>query len=323
MVVATAAVVVLLVLLVVVMSSGVVAILHGNTPAELSMSASGEEPANAADWRFDRDRSIEWGPGGNECGPKVGTILEYEGNELERNTYGGIHATWSEPVLERNGRAGVRSSRSPSHVGHQPRKHGETIVADTRHWEYSRGRYDHHHHHQQQRLSPPTRSSSAGRLRALERHHHHRRRRRRNAETTAFTETRSQNGWGGQQSCRAWSDEEEGLSGWRSAPEGGSNGYGYGGVRNKQRFGGATVGESIGVGVDMGWRSRGALGRRPASREAARQLRVSERLHQLGQAMAKKKERIRRRRDDLQQAKVSVTCQPLGQQGHRSVECSC
>lgn len=60
---------------------------------------------------------------------------------------------------------------------------------------------------------------------------------------------------------------------------------------------------NVGTGAD--WRSRGALGRRPASREAARQLRVSERLHRLAQAMAKKKEKARQRRDDLQQARVS------------------
>lgn len=90
------------------------------------------------------------------------------------------------------------------------------------------------------------------------------------------------------------------LGGWFSAPEGSSDGVG--GTKRRPHSVRGGVGGSVGTGSE--WRCRGAMGRRPASREAARQLRVSERLHRLAQAMAKKKEGVRRRRDDLQQARV-------------------
>lgn len=80
------------------------------------------------------------------------------------------------------------------------------------------------------------------------------------------------------------------VGGWESAPDDILS-------RRKERRGGNS-GEK--------WHFRGALGRRPASREAVRQLRVSERLHGLGETLAKKRESTRRRRDELQQARVTA-----------------
>ncbi|CBJ28650.1 hypothetical protein Esi_0117_0009 [Ectocarpus siliculosus] len=94
--------------------------------------------------------------------------------------------------------------------------------------------------------------------------------------------------------------EEESSGGWRSAPEVGHGGGSY--RANRQGFGGGAVGGGA------GWRGRGALGRRPASREAARQLRVSERMHRLGRAMAKRKEATRQRRDEVQKAREALAC---------------
>ena len=54
------------------------------------------------------------------------------------------------------------------------------------------------------------------------------------------------------------------------------------------------------------WRSRGARGRRPVTREAVRQLHESERMHRLAFALTKKRERARRQRDDLQEARVII-----------------
>lgn len=55
----------------------------------------------------------------------------------------------------------------------------------------------------------------------------------------------------------------------------------------------------------LGWRSRGAAGRRPVSREAVRQLHVSERLHRTSETIARKQEATRQRKRDLMQARVS------------------
>ena len=79
-----------------------------------------------------------------------------------------------------------------------------------------------------------------------------------------------------------WKEAHE----WESAPD-----YGIRGHEMKGRRG-------------AGWRSRGARGRRPATREAVRQLHESERMHRLGFSLSKKRESARRRRDDLQQARV-------------------
>lgn len=106
-------------------------------------------------------------------------------------------------------------------------------------------------------------------------------------------------GWGREEGIGSGGSEEE-LGGWCSAPEGSGGGVGVGRRKPHSVRGGANGR----VGTSTEWRSRGAMGRRPASREAARQLRVSERLHRLAQTMAKKKEKARRRRDDLQQARV-------------------
>ncbi|CAB1099524.1 unnamed protein product [Ectocarpus sp. CCAP 1310/34] len=94
--------------------------------------------------------------------------------------------------------------------------------------------------------------------------------------------------------------EKESSGGWRSAPEVGHGGGSY--RANREGFGGGAVGGGA------GWRSRGVLGRRPASREAARQLRVSERMHRLGRAMAKRKEATRQRRDEVQRAREELAC---------------
>lgn len=77
------------------------------------------------------------------------------------------------------------------------------------------------------------------------------------------------------------------VGGWESAPE---------------CRGGANAGRD---GRDLRWRSRGAAGRRPVSRDAVRQLHVSERLYQMAGVFARKRERARRRRDDLQKARVT------------------
>lgn len=75
-------------------------------------------------------------------------------------------------------------------------------------------------------------------------------------------------------------------SGWESAPD-------YG-----------VKGNEMWVRRGARWRSRGAAGRRPVTREGVRQLRESERLHRLGFVLAKKREIARRRRDDLQEERV-------------------
>lgn len=69
-------------------------------------------------------------------------------------------------------------------------------------------------------------------------------------------------------------------------------------------FGSRRNGRMAGIGAK--WRKRGSLGRRPVSKEAVRQLHVSEKLHRQGGIVARKREDTRRRREALQRAAVSV-----------------
>lgn len=67
----------------------------------------------------------------------------------------------------------------------------------------------------------------------------------------------------------------------------------------------------------ISWRERGALGRRLVSREAVRQLEASERLHRLAETLTRKRENTRRRRDDIQQARVIHCCTRSGSRSLR------
>lgn len=218
--------------------------------------------------------------------------------EQERNAYRRVRSSWKGPTLAR----GRFSGQSPGSFGRRPRKAGAT-AARNRHGEPLRpGRNQQPH---QRTSASSARAASAERRVTSGRHRGHA---RHSSETGIGSPGRVRRagydgGWGRKAGGRGNESEEE-FGGWLSAPEGDSDRGG--GTRSDYYWvGGGSTGRSVGAGA--GWRGRGALGRRPASREAARQLRVSERLHRQAQTMDKKKEMTRRRRDDLQQARVSAT----------------
>lgn len=261
-------------------------------------------PPTDNDWRFDRVDPDKWGRG---CREKSCTILEDEYDEEEK-AYRRVRASWSATTLATGGARGVGGSVSQDRSGRDRLSLKPiAIVAKSRHGDDARLRRE----PQQQRITTAScgRTTSGGSLRIRGRHQHRRpssHHRRHRSETTTMSPERMRTadrsgGWGGEDGGGGGGSEEE-FGGWCSAPEGISGGF-VG--RRKPHSVRGVVGGNVVAGAE--WRSRGALGRRPASREAVRQLRVSERLHRLAQAMAKNKERVRRRRDDLQQARVGNT----------------
>ena len=252
------------------------------------------------DWRFDRVDPTEWGRGCRE----EGRPISEDEHEEEEKAYRRVRANWS-AATSATGRArvvGGSASQDRGGRGHWSLKPSAQVES----------RHDGDAHMpwgpQQHRVSAAScvRATSEGNLTTRGRHQHRRpfQHRRHKSQTTPgspgmMRRARRSGGWVGESGGGGANEEE--FGGWCSAPED-SNG-GVGGGRRKPHSVRGAVSGNLGTGAD--WRTRGALGRRPASREAARQLRVSERLHRLAQVMAKKKERARRRRDDLQQARVS------------------
>lgn len=243
----------------------------------------------ASGWRSDPASSNEWGLGfeGDEF-PEGGET------EDEKNAYHRARASWNRPRRARGStRLGASSSGSSHRSGRRDGRRGEG-GGGVRRGESFRGR--------------PVLSAASTRRVARETRHDDRRRGDNEPPTTTSTPAERRRRAGYRLSGR-WvrryghgdgSGSEEEFGGWRSAPE---VGHGGGGGCKANRQGGGGGGA---VGDGAGWRSRGALGRRPASREAARQLRVSERMHRLGRAMAKRKEVTRQRRDEIQKARVSL-----------------
>lgn len=262
-------------------------------------------PNDDDDWKLDQVDPNEWGRG---CREKGRSRFEEEYAE-EEQAFRRVRATWS-ATTQATGRVrgvGSSASRDRGDRGRRSLK-PSAKVAEGRHSDGARLRRE---PQQQQRISADScaRATPEGNLRNRGRHQlrnpmiHHRRHR---SQTAAVSPERTRRagrsgGWSREGGVDGGGSEEE-FGGWWSAPEGSSGGVGVGGGRRKPHSVRRGVGGNVGTCTD--WRSRGALGRRPASREAARQLRVSERLHRLAQAMAKKKERARQRRDDLQQARV-------------------
>ena len=253
-------------------------------------------------WRFNRVGPSEWGSGRREIS-RASSDNEYE---EEEKAYLRARASWSAAALVRGKVRGVgdSGSRDRGGRGHRSLEPGAR-AGERRRSGDARPRWG----RQQRPVSAAfgSRATSEGNLAARGRRYQHRRpsqHRRRKSQATAASRDTTRGagrigGWGGEGGTGGGGIEEE-FSGWFSAPEGSSGGVD--GPRRKPHSVRAGVGGHVGTGSE--WRSRGASGRRPASREAARQLRVSERLHRLAQTMAKKKERERRRRDDLQQARV-------------------
>lgn len=268
----------------------------------------GSIPPADDDWRFNRGDPNEWGRRRRQ---KDRAILEDECAEEEK-AYCRVRASWSANPLATGRVGGVGGGTCQGRIGRDPRplKPG-AIVAEGRHGGDACLRREPHH----QRISAVSCAGAtpgrSGDLRIKGRHQHRHpssRRRRNRSETAAMSPERMGRagrgggcgGEGGGGGGESGGGSEEDFGGWGSAPEGRSGGVG--GRRKPHSVRGGAGGNVGTTGAD--WRSMGALGRRPASREAARQLRVSERLHRLAQAMAKKKERARRRRDDLQLARV-------------------
>ncbi|CAM9553220.1 unnamed protein product, partial [Ectocarpus sp. 4 AP-2014] len=243
----------------------------------------------ASGWRSDPAASLnEWG-----VGFEGGGFPEGGETEDERNAYHRARASWTRPRRARRGVGLGASSSGSSHRSGRidPRRSRDGVVTRVRHGESVLGR--------------PVASASPRRV-AGDTTPPGDRRRGDHELATATTIPAERRRRAGCRLSGRWvrpygsGSEEESSGGWRSAPE---VGHGGGSHRaNRQGFGGGAVGGGA------GWRSRGALGRRPASREAARQLRVSERMHRLGRAMAKRKEATRQRRDEVQRAREALAC---------------
>lgn len=251
------------------------------------------------------------------------------GLQGEENAYRRARAFWSRPTAVGMGRGGKYGNSGGYKIGDGSRRRmtGTTAAGSTDDELMHARRNQQLRHQQHQRyqqrcevsVSPP-RAASVGRIRTAgrrsplaPRHQHRgphcRTRSEITPENTAERKRRNrvERGVGRhRQDGGGRESEEEDFRGWLSAPECGSN-RGAGGRRtNGWALGTSPVGHGSNGASSSEWRGRGALGRRPPTREAARQLRVSERLHRLGLALAKKKESARRRRDDLQSARVSI-----------------
>lgn len=244
-------------------------------------------PSAASGWRSDPAASSnEWG-----VGFEGGGFPEGGETEDERHAYHRARASWTRPRPARGGTGLGASSVGSSHRScRRDRWRSRNGVATgVRHVEGFLGR--------------PVASASPRRVVGDTTPPDGRRRGDHEPATTTTTPAERRRSAGYLLSGR-WvrrygsGSEEESSGGWRSAPEVDHGGGSY--RANRQGFGGGAVGGGA------GWRSRGALGRRPASREAARQLQVSERMHRLGRAMAKRKEVTRQRRDEVQSARVSI-----------------
>lgn len=246
-------------------------------------------PSAASGWRSDPASSNEWG-----LGFERGGFPEGGETEDEQNAYHRARASWSRPRRARGGSRGASSSGTSHRSGIRDRRRSRDGVT-------TGARQDESSFRRRSVVSAASPRRVRGEI------SYDNRRRGDNEQATISTTPverrrregyRSSGPWVRQYGREDGSGSKEEFGGWRSAPEVGQGGGGTCSA-NRQGFEGGAVGGG------GGWRSRGALGRRPASREAARQLRVSERMHRLGRAMAKRKEATRQRRDEVQKSRVS------------------